>query len=59
MNIQKIKLRDLGKVDYQFGISIQKKIHDEFVNEAKILFFGVPENSTNIDTQKLPKRYQK
>ena len=38
MNIQKIKLRDLGKVDYQFGISIQKKIHDEFVNEAKILF---------------------
>ena len=38
MNIQKIKLRDLGNVKYQYGISTQKKIHDELINEAKILF---------------------
>ena len=38
MNIQKIKLNDLGEVEYQHGISTQKDIHNLSASQANILF---------------------
>ena len=38
MNIQKVKLKDLGEVDYQYGISTQKDIHNLSASQANILF---------------------
>ena len=38
MNIQKIKLNDLGEVEYQYGISTQKDIHNLSTSQANILF---------------------
>ena len=37
MKALKIKINDLGKVDYDYGISIQKNIHELSENEATIL----------------------
>ncbi|MBK66390.1 MAG: octanoyltransferase [Chloroflexi bacterium] len=37
MKALKIKINDLGKVDYDHGISIQKNIHELSENEATIL----------------------
>jgi lipoyl(octanoyl) transferase len=38
MNIKKIKLNDLGEVEYLFGISTQKDIHNLSTSQANILF---------------------
>ena len=38
MNIQKVKLKDLGEVEYQYGISTQRNIHNLSTNQATILF---------------------
>tara|TARA_B100000575_G_scaffold51315_1_gene38022 strand:- start:11825 stop:12484 length:660 start_codon:yes stop_codon:yes gene_type:complete len=37
MKALKIKINDLGKVDYDYGISIQKNIHELSENKATIL----------------------
>jgi len=38
MNIKKVKLKDLGEVEYQYGISTQRNIHNLSSKQASILF---------------------